>query len=151
MCREGCRSNHESVITFNELCKTGESMGPLPQRYAGFMWSPSAWFMTREQMPSLRTTQSIVLFNDQGKDLFFESEEPFGLKEVLLSALWDGRCDVLIEGWKKGRGRYATPLTLTKNVVVRSELTFADIDRVWVKTRGTTVAIHAITVIVEGP
>ena len=151
MCPEGSRRNHESVVTFNGLCETGQSMGPLPRRYAGFTWSPSAWFLAREQMPSFRSAERAVLFNDQGKDLFFESEEPFGLKEMLLSALWDGRCDVLIEGWKKGRGKHAAPVTLTRNVVMRSELAFADIDRVCVKTHGGAVAIHAITVIVEGP
>lgn len=148
MCPESSHGNHESVVTF-DLCDRRESMGPLPRRYAGFTWSSSAWFLTREQMPSLRAAGRAVLFNDQGKDLFFESEEPFGLKEVLLSALWDGRCDVLIEGWKKGAERYAAPATLVRNVVARSELAFTDIDRVCVKTRGATVAIHAITVIVE--
>ena len=126
-------------------------MGPLPHQYAGFTWSPSAWFLAKEQMPSFRSAERVVLFNDQGKDLFFESEEPFDLKEVLLSALWDGRCDVLIEGWKRGSERYAAPVALTRNVVGRYELAFADIDRIGVKTHGVTVAIHAITVIVEGP
>ena len=58
---------------------------------------------------------------------------------------------MLIEGWKRGRERYAAPVALTRNVVGRYELAFADIDRIGVKTYGGTVAIHAITVIVEGP
>lgn len=150
MCPKGFHKNGESIITFNDLYDTGESMGPLPHGYGGFVWSPSAWFLTSEQMPSFRAPERVVLFNAQGKDLFFESEKPFGLKDMLLSALWDGRCDVLIKGWGKGGERYAAPVTLMRNVVVRLDLAFADIDRIEVKAYGGTVAIHALTVIVEG-
>ena len=141
------QKNHESVITFDDLSGAGEPMGPLPHLYAGFAWSQSAWFLTTEQMPSLRTAQQAVLFNAQGKDLFFESERPFGLGSMLLSALWDDRCEVLIEGWAKGIRGYAAPISLNKNVSARHHLAFSDVDRVGLITRGGNVAVHAITVL----
>jgi len=86
------QKSHESIITFNDLYGIGPSMGPLPHLYAGFTWSQSAWFLTREQMPSLRAAQPVVLFNAQGKDLFFEAKRSFDLRNMLLSALWDDNC-----------------------------------------------------------
>jgi len=125
-------------------------MGPLPHLYAGFTWSQSAWFLTREQMPSLRAAQPVVLFNAQGKDLFFESERPFDLRNMLLSALWDDNCEVLIAGWAKGVMRYEAPAALRRHVSVRSQLAFSSVDRVSLITRGGNVAIHAVTVLVKG-
>ena len=130
--------NHESVITFNDLYSTGESMGPLPHLYAGFTWSQSAWFLTREQMPSLRAAQPVVLFNTQGNDLFFESNKSFELKSMLLSALWDDTCEVLIEGWAKGAKKYASPVELRRHVSVRPQLAFSSVDRVSLITREAT-------------
>ena len=144
------QKSHELVITFNDLCGTGQPMGPLPHLYAGFSWSQSAWFLTREQMPSLRTAQQAVLFNDQGKDLFFESQKPFGLGSMLLSALWDNSCEVLIEGWANGVRGYTAPIALNKNVSVRTQLAFSGVDRVSLITRGRNVAVHSITVLVKG-
>jgi len=144
------QKSHESIITFNDLYGIGPSMGPLPHLYAGFTWSQSAWFLTREQMPSLRAAQPVVLFNAQGKDLFFEAKRSFDLRNMLLSALWDDNCEVLIEGWAKGAKRYAAPVALRRNVSIGHQLAFSNVDRVSVITRGINVAIHAITVLVEG-
>jgi hypothetical protein len=101
-------------------------------------------------MPSLRAAQPVVLFNAQGKDLFFEAKRSFDLRNMLLSALWDDNCEVLIEGWAKGAKRYAAPVALRRNVSIGHQLAFSNVDRVSVITRGINVAIHAITVLVEG-
>ncbi len=101
-------------------------------------------------MLSLRAAQPVVLFNAQGKDLFFEAKKSFDLRSMVLSAFWDNNCEVLIEGWAKGARRYAAPVALRRNVSIGPQLAFSNVDRVSVITRGINVAIHAITVLVEG-
>lgn len=136
--------SREIVITFEDLYGRGQPMGPLPRGYAGFTWSESAWFMTREFSSSVRPGQA-ALFNAHGEDLFFEREHPFGLKELSLSLLWMNTVEILVEGWETGVCKFAETATARKNAAIRLKLDFRDVDRVGLKSGGDHVVIHAVT------
>lgn len=138
--------SREIVITFEDLYGRGQLMGPLPRGYAGFTWSESAWFMTREYSSSVRPGHA-ALFNAHGEDLFFEREHPFGLKELSLSLLWMSTIEIMVEGWEKGMSKFAETATARKNAAIRLKLDFRDVDRVGLKSGGDHVVIHAVTVV----
>jgi len=125
-------------------------MGPLPHLYAGFHWSENASFLKKEQMPSLRTDHRAVLFNVFGKDIYFESEKEFDLGGIIVSALWDNHCEVLVEGWIGGVQKYGTAIALTRSILVRQDLAFANVCRVDLRTGGAIIAVHAIKVVMKG-
>lgn len=142
-------SQHESsdfVVTFGSLSDQGRPLGPVPPGYGSFMWSESAWFMTREHIPSLRSAKPVVLFNANGEDLSFKREEPFTLKVLSLSALWEEALTVIVEGWERGESRYRKSFVLKRNLAIRPELDFTNVDRVALTAGGAHFAIQTITI-----
>ncbi len=139
----------ETVITFDDLCDEGRPMGALPDGYAGFIWSASAWFLTREFSPSMRTGHRAALFNANGEDLFFEREHAFHLKELSLSLLWADSAHVIIEGQGKHTRQCRKALTVSRATATEPLLKFGNINRAYLKTNGAHLVITTITVRVQ--
>jgi hypothetical protein len=132
----------EVVISFEAL--HGGKPGALPPGYAGFTWSASAWFLSKELYPSACMKSQAALFNANGNDLSFQREDPFHLKGLSLSALWRDATDVILEGWAKGVRKYSQIVTIHNNVATKLELDYEGIDRVSLKTGGAHIVVDSI-------
>lgn len=141
--------SRDMVITFDDLCRKGQPMGALPDGYAGFIWSASAWFLTRVFCSSMHSGHMAALFNAHGEDLFFEREHAFDLKELSLSLLWADSAQVLIEGRGKRARQCTETLTVSMRTSTKQLLKFRNIDRLDVKTNGVHLAITTIIVLVQ--
>jgi hypothetical protein len=106
-------SGREIKITFEDLHEKGQAMGPLPRGYAGFTWSDSAWFMTKNFSSSV---SRFGLFNAHSKDITIASEHLFDLRGLSLCTLWSDTAQVLVEGWEKQVRKHATTLTLKQSL-----------------------------------
>ena len=136
--------SRETVITFEDLHLQGQVMGPLPGGYRGFIWSDSAWFMTKAFSSSVCTTGQIGLLNANGKDITIESKHPFDLKGLSLCALWADKAEVRLEGWEKEVRKYATTQTVSRALITHCALDYRGIDRVELKPGGVHLVINTI-------
>ena len=121
-------------------------LGPLPSGYAGFTWSDSGWFVTKEFLSSVCPGVPFGLLNAQGQDITMESEHPFDLRALSLCTLW-WSTKVLAEGWEKEARKYATTAAAQRISPARFDLDYRAIDRVALKTDGAHVVINAITLL----
>ena len=141
----------DTVITFEDLHLQGQAMGPLPSGYMGFIWSDSAWFMTKAFSSSIcpGAVGQIGLLNAHGKDITIESERPFDLKGLSLCTLWTDKAQILIEGWEKEVRKYATTQVVSRALTIRCALDYRDVDRVELKADGVHMVISTINVLVR--
>jgi hypothetical protein len=138
-------SNRELIITFEDLKERGKPLGPLPTGYAGCTWCESAWFLTKACHPSACMKGQVSLLNADGSDVGFERPEPFWLKSLSLSLLWEGKSDVVLEGWTQGVMKYSRTVTIPRSTAIQFEPDYRGIDRVNLRTGGAHVVVDNIT------
>lgn len=136
----------ETVITFEDLHLQGQALGPLPANYAGFTWSESAWFMTKDFSSSV---SRFGLFNAHSGDITIEGKHLFDLKRLSLCTLWRDTAQVLVEGWEKEVRKYATTLTVKQYSMTSFNLDYHAIDRVELKPGGAHIVVNRITVFIR--
>jgi hypothetical protein len=140
----------DTVITFEDLHLQDQAMGPLPSGYMGFIWSDSAWFVTKAFSSSIWPGGGrIGLLNAHGKDIIMESKRPFDLKGLSLCTLWTDKAQVLVEGWEKEVRKYATTQVVSRALTIRCALDYRDVDRVELKANGVHLVISTINVLVR--
>jgi hypothetical protein len=140
----------DTIITFEDLHLRGQAMGPLPSSYMGFIWSDSAWFMTKAFSSSVWPGGGRSgLLNAHGKDIIIESKRLFDLKGLSLCTLWTDKAQILMEGWEKEVRKYATTRVVSRVLSIRCALDYRDVDRVELKANGVHMMISTINVLVR--
>jgi hypothetical protein len=138
-------AGRDVVISFEDLYENGKPTGPLPTDYAGCTWCENSWFLTKGCYSSACMNGQVALLNANGHDISFVRQEPFHLKSVLFSSLWEESADVVVEGWAQGVRKYSQILTARKLTATQFDLDYRSIDRVNVSTGGAHVVLDNIT------
>lgn len=138
-------AGRDVVISFEDLYENGKPTGPLPTDYAGCTWCENSWFLTKGCYSSACMRGEVALLNANGHDISFGRQEPFHLKSVLLSSLWEESADVVLEGWARGVRKYSQTFTARRLVATQFDLDYGDIDRVNLNTGGAHVVVSNFT------
>jgi hypothetical protein len=139
------QNSREMVISFENFVGDGTPAGALPAFYSGCSWCENSWFVRKGLYPSTVISGRGALFNAHGRDIAFERRDPFHLKGMRLSSLWEESVEVLLEGWRQGLKSYSQTVTVPRTVTKGFDLDYRDIDRVLLRTGGAHILVDSIT------
>jgi hypothetical protein len=138
-------SARADVITFEDL---NNNVIPVPAAYAGFNWEGSAMTIGKQLHPKsgydYGTMGEVSMWTYQWNPVVITGKK-FNFKGAYITAAWDSREDVIVEGWRNGEKIYNRTITTHNDKAYWFDFDFQNIDRLKFTPIGNQIDIDNIT------
>ena len=141
-------SSPATIIDFEDLYPGHPAYGSFPSSYAGFNWSSSSYWITKDQIIGsgydYGTIGLVSGFTGYAQDISISTSSSFNFVSAYITAAWLTSLDVMVEGWKGGSMIYSQTITTHDDKPYQFLFNFMGIDTLWFRPLGSSDEKHIV-------